>query len=180
MGPSSSWAFCRRVLALLGQRVPETSGLRDPWNTDGVAFRLEWKPLGANEEPDLSNIPPLDYSLFLFNAVKFHLGPLAQIIDEENFLGRLHQLYTRPSVTDGTSNLWLAQFFLVLAFGKAFIGHSTSPSSVPGAQYAARAMSLMPDLSGMHDAPFMAIEALCLAALYLQSVDMRVAAFQHV
>lgn len=180
MGPSSSWTFCRRVLALVGQCEPEVGASPDSWNSDGLAFRLEWKHLGAKEKPDLSDLPPLDHSLYLFNAVKYHLGVVARIIDEEAFLHRLYQFYANPEVTDGESLFWLAQFLLVLAFGKAFVDRASSHPSPPGAQYASRAMALMPDLSGMHDTPFMAIETLCLGALYLQSIDMRVAAFQHV
>ncbi|OHF04116.1 fungal specific transcription factor domain-containing protein [Colletotrichum orchidophilum] len=179
MGPTSSWSFCRRVLALLGKRIPEAAP--DPWHLPHEgAFRMQWTPLGATETPDVSNLPPLDYALFLFNTVKFYLGAVFYVIDEPSFLKNLHELYEDPVGKASASRLWYAQYLLVLAFGKAFVVNGSSHAAPPGVQYAARAMSLLPDLSGLNPDTIPAIQALALAALYFQCLDMRLAAYQHI
>ncbi|KAJ3941067.1 uncharacterized protein N0V96_008943 [Colletotrichum fioriniae] len=155
MGPTSSWSFCRRVLALLGKRLPEAAP--DPWHLPHEgAFRMQWTPLGATDTPDVSNLPPLDYALFLFNTVKFYLGAVFYVIDEPSFLKNLHELYEDPAGKASSARLWYAQYLLVLAFGKAFVVNRLNPDTIP------------------------AIQALALAALYFQCLDMRLAAYQHI
>ncbi|KAL0939867.1 C6 transcription factor [Colletotrichum truncatum] len=180
MGPTSSWSFCRRVLALLGKRIPEAAP--DPWHLPHEgAFRMQWKPLGYNETPDVSNLPPLDYAKFLFNTAKFYLGAVFYLIDEPAFMKHLHEFYEDPSAKASSSRLWYAQYLLILAFGKAFVVSSGSAHTGPaGVQYATRAMALLPDLSGLNPDTISSIQALALAAVYFQCLDMRLAAFQHI
>ncbi|KAL2809371.1 hypothetical protein BJX63DRAFT_435240 [Aspergillus granulosus] len=181
MGPSSSWSFCRRVLALLGEHVPETNHPPDPWNVDGTAFILKWRPLATEEVPDLRDLPPIDYGLYLIHTVHFHFDVLFYIIDKAAFIRSLEEFYTNPEEQVHSMRLWFAQYLLLIAFGKAFHAHNRPPNTPPdGYCYAARAMALMPDMSGMHKNPLQCIQALTLAAIYFQSVDMRVAAFQHI
>ncbi|TQN66019.1 Proline utilization trans-activator [Colletotrichum shisoi] len=181
MGPTSSWSFCRRVLALLGKRIPEAAP--DPWHLPHEgAFRMHWTPLGASEAPDVSNLPPLDYAMFLFNTAKFYLGAVFYLVDEPSFLREMRELYEDPAAKAASSRLWYAQYLLILAFGKAFVvsgggPHATAP---PGVQYAARAMALLPDLSGLNPDSILSIQALALAAVYFQCLDMRLAAYQHI
>ncbi|KAL4787722.1 hypothetical protein BJX76DRAFT_369010 [Aspergillus varians] len=180
MGPSSTWSFYRRVVKLIGRRVSEPNCPPDPWHSDGMAFTLQWKPVYSDEVIDISNLLPLDYSLFLFNATKFYFGFLSFLIDEELYLRNLHDFYRDPAATANSSRYWYAQYLLVLAFGKAFLAQKSPSGSPPGHQYASRAMALLLDLSGMHEDPLMCIQALSLGAVYLQSIDMRRAAFQHI
>jgi hypothetical protein len=145
-----------------------------------MAFKLQWKPLPPDEVPDVSNLPPLDYSLFLFNTVKFYFGFLSFMIDESVYLRHLHEFYKDPVAKATSARPWYSQFLLVLAFGKVFLTHKNPGGSPPGHQYASRAMALLPDLSAMHEDALTCIQTLSLAAVYLQSIDMRRAAFQHV
>ncbi|KAF9893436.1 hypothetical protein FE257_010748 [Aspergillus nanangensis] len=180
MGPSSSWSFCRRVLALVGKHMAEADSPPDPWHVDGVVFRMRWKPLGFDENPEVTNLPPFDYALFLFNTTKFHFGPLLYLIDEPMYLRNLEEFYENSVAKASISRVWYAQYLLILAFGKAFLGNVTCPGTPPGYQYAVRAMPLLPVLSGLHEDPLLAIQVLTLAAVYFQAIDMRVAAFQHI
>ncbi|KAL2833299.1 fungal-specific transcription factor domain-containing protein [Aspergillus cavernicola] len=181
MGPSSSWSFCRRVLALLGNHVLETNHPPDPWNLDGAAFTLKWRPLAVDETPDITDLPPMDYGLYLVHTAHFYFGVLFYIIDEAAFIRDLHEFYTNPEERVASMRLWFAQYLLIIAFGKSFLAHNQRQNAPPdGHQYAARAISLMPDMSGMHADPLQCIQALTLAAIYFQSIDMRVAAFQHI
>jgi hypothetical protein len=177
MGPSSSWSFCRRVLALLGKQLPVTVYSSDP---DGGAFKLRWRPVGSDEAPDVTNLPPLDYAVFLFNTAKFYLGTVFHMIDEAEFLRHLHELYEDMPAKAIADRHWYAQYLLIMAYGKAFVvGHST-PDGPSGYQYAARAMALMPDLGRLPKNAIHAVQALTLGSLYLQSLDMRIGALQHV
>ncbi|KAM5386674.1 hypothetical protein ACJZ2D_000637 [Fusarium nematophilum] len=180
MGPASSWAFCRRVLALLGKHLPEANNEPPPWHLDGVAFRLQWRPLMPDEQPDVSNLPPSDYALFLIQTARFYLGPLASLIDEAEFLRHFGELYEDAPAKAKSCRLWYAQYLLMLAFGKAFLSGRSADGSPPGYQYACRAMPLMPELAGIALDPVLSAQALTLAAIYFQSIDMRVAAFQHI
>ncbi|KAF5001520.1 hypothetical protein FGRMN_991 [Fusarium graminum] len=180
MGPASSWAFCRRVLALVGKHLPEANNEPPPWHLDGVAFRLHWRPLMPDEQPDVSNLPPSDYAFFLIQTARFYLGPLASLIDEAEFLQNFKELYQDASAKVATCKLWYAQYLLMIAFGKAFLGGRNTDGSPSGYQYAARAMPLMPELAGIALDPVLSAQALTLAALYFQSIDMRVAAYQHI
>jgi proline utilization trans-activator len=177
MGPSSSWSFCRRVLALLGKQLPVTVYSSDP---DGGAFKLRWRPVGSDEAPDVTNLPPLDYAVFLFNTAKFYLGTVFHMIDEAEFLRHLHELYEDMPAKAIADRHWYAQYLLIMAYGKAFVvGHST-PDGPSGYQYAARAMALMPDLGRLPKNAIHAVQALTLGSLYLQSLDMRIGALQHI
>ncbi|KAJ0356146.1 hypothetical protein COL154_011080 [Colletotrichum chrysophilum] len=141
---------------------------------------MQWKPLGINEEPDVSNLPPFDYAMFLFNTAKFYLGAVFYLIDEKLFMKNLHEFYDDPAAKASSSRLWYAQYLLILAFGKAFVvSQSSSHTGPAGVQYATRAMSLLPDLSGLEPDTISSIQALALAAVYFQCLDMRLAAFQH-
>src|SRR6478735_7296658 len=180
MGPASSWAFCRRVLALVGKHLPEANNEPLPWHLDGVAFRLQWRPLMPDEPPDISNLPPSDYAYFLIQTARFYLGPLASLIDEAEFLQHFKELYQDASAKAASCKLWYAQYLLMIAFGKAFLGGKSVDGRPPGYQYAARAMPLMPELAGIALDPILSAQALTLAAIYFQSIDMRVAAYQHV
>ncbi|KAE8394927.1 hypothetical protein BDV23DRAFT_169294 [Aspergillus alliaceus] len=167
MGPSSSWSFCRRVLALLGKRVTESNSAPDPWHLDGMAFKLQWKQVPPEELPDVTNLPPLDYALFLYNAAKYYLGSLSFLIDETAYIRDLHEFYRDPGAKAASYRSWYAQYLLVLAFGKAFITNKNPSGSLAGHQYASRAMGLLPDLSGIHEDPLTSIQALSLAALHV-------------
>lgn len=180
MGPTSSWSFCRRVLALIGRKVPESNCPPDPFHIDGTAFKLHWRPFPPDEVPDVTNLPPLDYALFLFNTVKFYFGFLSFMIDETSYLRDLHEFYKDPTAKASSARPWYCQYLLVLAFGKAFLTQKNHSGTPPGHQYASRAMALLPDLSGIDENPLACIQALSLGAVYLQSIDMRRAAFQHV
>lgn len=155
-----------------------------PLNLDGTAFRLKWTAKPFIEPADLRDLPAADYTLYLYSSVKFHLGELFGMVDDLSFLELLQRFQTDQQGTASANRLWFVQYLLVIAFGKAFLGHTSagarSLAGPPGSDYAARAMSLMPDAAQMHDEALPAIEALALAALYFQAIDMRAVAYQYV
>ncbi|KAH8717505.1 Proline utilization trans-activator [Beauveria bassiana] len=134
MGPSSSWSFCRRVLTLLGQHLPDQGYVADPGHFDA---RMEPRAVGG----DARRVQPA--------AARLRAAPLQ-----------------------------LGQGGVVAAL--VFITNQSSAEGPTGHQYAARAMALMPDLSGLATDSITAVQALVLGAVYLQSIDMRVGALQHI
>ena len=152
MGPTSTWSFFRRVVALVEQSHPLFPGSPPkPFNTDGTAFRLHWSATSADQPLDISDLPPADYALYLFHTVKFHLGQLFPTIYEPLFLHRLSQFEGDPLETCRTQKLWLVQYLLVLAFGEAFLSHDAPNPAPAGSSFAARAMALLPYVSQLHD-----------------------------
>ncbi|KAI8659193.1 Fungal-trans domain-containing protein [Fusarium sp. Ph1] len=177
MGPTSSWAFCRRVLAIIGSCMPKPEPPVYPWDLETI--NLAWSPVGLYDHPDVSGLPSCEYALYLLSTVQYHLGSLYEIIDHEPFREQVERFYQDPAGEAYRSRFWYSQFLLVLAFGEAFLS-TGSNKGVPGIKYASRGLSLIPSLIPLDkDKESLAVvQAHCLAALYLQAVDLRLMAFQ--
>ncbi|PPJ55688.1 hypothetical protein CBER1_05872 [Cercospora berteroae] len=179
LGPSSTWAFCRRALFLLGPHSPGTHDDSALLNNDGTAFRLRWETKTAVEPGDLNDLPAADYALYLYNSVKFRLGELFGIMDEASFMNHFERFHREPWQVATEQRLWFVEYLLILAYGKALLSHP-GRSPVPGSDFAARAMALLPDAATLHEEGMHSIEVLALVALYFQSIDMRVTAYQYI
>lgn len=180
MGPTSSWAFCRRVLSFLGSRFPDPEPPVYPWDLETI--NLSWNPIGLHDQPDVSGLPSYEYAIYLLSSVQYHLGCLYEIIEEIFFRQNVERFYEEPAAVAQQSRFWYSQFLFVLAFGEAFVNNSALPTGAPGIEYASRALSLIPSLVPMDACKdsLAAVRAHCLAALYLQAADLRLMAFQIV
>lgn len=129
--------------------------------------------------PEVNNLPPLDFAMHLVHSAKYYLGDVFNLVDEPDLRRQIAELYENPAAKAQASRAWFAHFLLLLAFGRAFpsIRRRQEP---PGLSYALRALTLLPDMSSLYQDPVAAIQAFVLAALYFQSLDMRVAAYYHV
>lgn len=144
-------------------------------------YPLNWKSCPDDVVPDVSGLPSIDHAMFLFNAVKFHLGQHYRFFDDSTFLQNVQELYYGSAVEKAAAcRLWFAQFLLVLAFGQAFVAKSKGLREPPGAKFFVRAMALIPDLSSLWKDSLLAIEVLALAGLYLYSTDHRESAHVYV
>lgn len=149
-------------------------------SSDGI-YSVQWKPYPVDEPPDISGLPPVDYALYLFDTVKFHLGQKYRFFDEEALVKQIKDFYYGGAAEKiACSRLWFVQFLLVLAFGKAFLSHKKGSKDPPGANYFVRAMSLMPDHATLWRESLLAIEVLALAGLYLYSIGQRESSHVHV
>lgn len=157
-----------------------------PYNTpislDGDVYKLELRPADCKDVPDLKGLPSLEYSLYLFNTVKFRLSQMFHLYDEATFTMHVREFYQNATQKVSECRIWFLQFLLILAFGKAFLSQSPSTKSTepPGAMFFLRAMSLLPDYSHFWKDPLLAMEVLALAALYLYSVDRKESAYLYV
>lgn len=180
IGPTSSWAFCRRVLAIVGNHTPWPEAPVHPWDLENIDF--SWTPIGLTEQPDVTGLPSYDHALYMLASVEYNLATLDCIIDYVSFRENLEIFYEDLAATAMQNRLWYSQFLLVLAFGESFTSTGPATGKVPGIDYASRALSLIPNLvpmNGKKDS-LAVVQAHCLAALYLQAIDLRLMAFQMV
>ncbi|KAL4894954.1 fungal-specific transcription factor domain-containing protein [Aspergillus ambiguus] len=149
---------------------------------DGDIYPFSWNRSTTSEPPDISGLPSMNYALYLFNIVKFHLGQICRFFDEDSFIAHMQKFYGSNSPEEATKpRFWFVQFLLVLALGNAFWSRPRNLSGPPGAKFFARAMSVMPtNQTSTGKDSLLAIEALALAGVYLYSIDHREAAHVHV
>lgn len=179
LGESSTWGFSRRTFALMQKLFPYPDTPVIALNEQGAAYSLKWE-LQEPTDLQLDNLPSLEYAVYLVNAVKFHIGQLFHIMDDQLFSQQLNEFYSRPVATRmEVDRLWSVQLLVILAFGKAFVVHERGPAP-PGSEFFAQAMSLLPGFSELYKDILTAIEVLTAMALYLQSVDRRNVAYLYV
>lgn len=147
---------------------------------DGTAYVLDW-PRTNTTVSGREDMPTLDYAIYLVNTVKFHLGQLYHMFDENTFECRLREYYT-AGLDDCSENssIWLVQLLVVLAFGKAFLSRGSTSARPPGARYFERALSLLPMVHELYTDPITSVEVYCAIALYEQSIEHRNSAYTHV
>lgn len=178
LGTSSNWAFNRRVLSIVHERLTGQPPPADRISFDGTLYDLGWDGLGDGASPDPDLTPTADYAIYLINAVKFHCGQMFHLFDEPSFMKQFHEFY------DGSEprpiGLWYVHFLLILAFGKAFTARRTISKRPPGCELYVQAMKLLPDITILTGEPLRAVEVLCCKALYLQCLDFRCAAYNVV
>ncbi|OAP59708.1 hypothetical protein AYL99_07006 [Fonsecaea erecta] len=179
LGTSSNWSFGRRVLAMTYEGVMRAPLPPDNLLFEGKSYDLGWdgrrnqSPEAPSEVPAL---PSADFAMYLINAVKFHCGQLFHLFEEDKFMQQFSHYHENP--TQESSSLWFIHYLLILAFGKAFVVQNSKGRKPPGAELFVYAMKLMPDLAFYSADPAEAIQVLCCAALYLQCLDFRGAAYR--
>lgn len=148
--------------------------------TDTI-YPMTWKQIPEDEPSDLSGLPPLDQAIYLFNTAKFHLGQHYRFFTDGSFEAQVHAFYRGDTRSQqATPRLWLSQFFVVLAFGTAFLSKSRHPGEAPGSKYFVRAMSLLPPMASVWKGALQACETLALVGLFFYSTNHREAALLHV
>lgn len=152
-----------------------------PLNTDGNAYQMEWPSTKAPQQVSVDALPTLDYAIYLTNTVKFHIGQIYHLFDEQTFMQGLHEFFRNGfDVSSPRNRLWYIQFLVIMAFGKAFLAKNRRGTTPPGSDYFLRAMELLPDAHGLYADPILSVEICCSIALYLQSIDHRNSAYIYV
>ncbi|CAI6090487.1 unnamed protein product [Clonostachys chloroleuca] len=176
LGTSSNWSFARRILSMIHEFI-----LKSPLPTadllfDGQAYDLGWEGSARMTPYDSPAMPALDYAIYLINAVKFHCTQVFHLFDEKSFMSSLYEFYRNQQAEHVKRSLWYVHFLLILAFGKAFVTKRNLARRPPGAGYFVKAYELLPDVITLWKDPIVSCEILCCVALYLQSLDNRLAA----
>lgn len=152
-----------------------------PLAVDGDAYQLHWRQASSEELPDISGLPSLEHALYMLNTVQFHFGHLYRLFDEDEFLRNLQEFYDNAAAKVQSNRLWYVQFLMILAFGEAFLAPVRKAANTSSwTKYFSRAMSLLPDVTGLWQEPILSIEVLALIGLYFHSVDMRDTAYVYV
>lgn len=161
----------------------ETSPFSAPNFSTTPVYSFQWTTGSAvNNPPDVSGLPSLEDAKYLFTTVKFHISKIYRILDERAFMSKMEEFYRNddPVRVAGGSRLWFVEFLLILSLGKALLSVERNQKDPPGAKFFTRAMSDMPDHSEMWKSSLLAIDVLCLTALYLYSIDHRESANVYV
>ncbi|KAH6664312.1 hypothetical protein EV126DRAFT_464672 [Verticillium dahliae] len=180
LAPWSTWSFTVRLRFLMKEKLyPDLEeGSIDVY--DGKIYPLHWKP-ASSDAPDITGLPSMDYAIYLFNAVKFHLGRAYRFFEDASFLSCMNEFYDGEARAVATQHrFWFVQYLLMLAFGKAFLSRSRASKDPLGACYFTRAMSLMPDPAVFRRDSILAIELTALAGLYFYAIDHRESAHVYV
>ncbi|PYH42521.1 putative C6 transcription factor [Aspergillus saccharolyticus JOP 1030-1] len=178
LGPTSTWSFSRRILNIVQARINPDSQRPIPLAVDGDAYQIHWRHASSEEVPDTSGLPSLEHALYMVSTVQFHFGNMYRLFDEDSFLRHLNEFYKNAAEKVQESRLWYVQFLVILAFGEAFLAPvRTASNTASWTKYFSRAMSLLPDITGLWQDPTLAIETLALIAVYFYSVDMRDTAY---
>ncbi|KAJ5462288.1 hypothetical protein N7530_010493 [Penicillium desertorum] len=180
LAPSSMWSFTTRLTILMTEKLHSKYPEGAPSLLEREVYPLRWESCASNERLDISGLPSLDYALYLFDTVKFHLGQSYRFFDEELFIKNIQEFYHGDPVKMASEHrLWFVQYLLVLSFGTAFLSRTKSDDP-PGSKFFVRAMSLMPNHASLWKDSLLAIEVLAMAGLYLYSIDQRESAFIYV
>lgn len=179
LGTSSNWSFGRRVLSMtcskLGVQLPAES-----LHFEGSVYDLEWQSLKVNPRAHANALPSSDYAVYLINAVKFHCGQMFHLFDEEQFMLNFSAFHENLKGTEQISQMWYIHYLLIIALGKAFVARSAHGKIPAGAELFLEAMRMLPEITFFSTDPVEAIEILVCAALYLQCLDFRSAAYNLV
>lgn len=144
---------------------------------EGSTYDLGWDGQRTSAAVDVDSVPTADFATYLINAVKFHCGRLYHMFDESTFMHHFRKFYESPGDQASYPRLWYIHFLIILAFGKAFIVRTGKHKRPPGIEMFVQAMQLLPDVTYMFNDTIQSIETLCCAALYLQCLDIRSAAY---
>jgi proline utilization trans-activator len=125
-------------------------------------------------------LPTSDFALFLINTVKFRCGQLFHLFDEESFMVSFGKFHSSEHPKEPVGALWYAHYLLILALGKALVVIFTSGTKPAGSDLFVEAMRMLPDVGLTRVEPIQSMEILCCAALYLQCLDKRKAAYNQV
>ncbi|GLA73544.1 hypothetical protein AtubIFM55763_004470 [Aspergillus tubingensis] len=181
LGPTSTWSFSRRILTIVQAHISPESPRAIPLAVDGDAYQIQWRHASSEEAPDISGLPSLEHALYMVSTVQFHFTHLYRLYDEDEFYRHMYEFYDDAAAKVQECRLWYVQFLIILAFGEAFLdpvrNHANTASWT---KYFSRAMSLLPDITGLWQDPTLAIEVLALIGLYFHSVDMRDTAYCYI
>ncbi|RMZ77412.1 hypothetical protein DV738_g4369, partial [Chaetothyriales sp. CBS 135597] len=176
LGKSSNWSFGRRVLRMTCDRLGVQLST-ETLHFEGSVYQLEWQVLRHQPEPSAHSLPAPDYAIYLINATSFHCGQIFHLFEEEDFMHYFGIFHESKNGIDRVPLLWYVHYLLVVAFGKAFVARAAPDGPPPGAGLFIEAMKHLPEITLFPTDTIESIEILVCAALYLQCLDFRNAAY---
>lgn len=186
---ASGPAFESRVRSLLRDHAegghsshasPEDSMLISEVPDDRITS--QWRP--SKDLIDDAPAPVLlskEKSYQLFEQFITLLGINQHYLDQRTFSDSLTLLYQGEAVrTRQMETMWFTQYLLVMALGMLIGSSNQVPRNPAGHSYFAEAVRRLPPTHELGSHGVIAVEILCLIALYLQWCDRRHDAYLHV
>ncbi|ETS76562.1 hypothetical protein PFICI_11949 [Pestalotiopsis fici W106-1] len=177
LGHSSSWSFSRRVRELIrdtgnGPELHDRIIIRDG------SYGVPWERLPV----DLNNldVPSPEYAEYLLSTISYSLGSMYYLFDKAEFLKKFQNFSkNKDPEASALTDPWLIQMLIILGLGKSIAHREPGPSGPSGHVYFARAVQAFPSMYFLYEEPILSIEILCASALFLQMMDMRLAAYGY-
>lgn len=143
------------------------------------AYGVPWKrPLVDLKNLDL---PSLDYAEYLLSTISYSIGSIYYLFDKTEFLKRFRDFCKkRDTEAFVATDPWLIQMLIVFGLGQSIASRETGPSGPSGHVYFTHAIEALPNMHHLYEDPILSIEILCASALFLQMMDMRLAAYGYV
>lgn len=135
---------------------------------------------GSDGDAAAITLPTADFASFLINGVQFRYGQLFHLFDEQTFMHELKKFHRGTRTASADPDLWFVHYLLLLALGKTVNSSYCQGCQPPGAEFFYRSMRVVPHLALARSDPVESIEILCCAAIYLQSLHQRQAAYNLV
>lgn len=124
------------------------------------------------------SLPSKDYITHLAQVTNYHLNANCYFFDQPFFLEQLSR--TPPESLSEASELWKTELLLVVALGKLFLGRGATSLGPPGVREFVQGSNILPSNIVLSREPIMAMETLCLLAIYAQAADMHRIAYLYV
>ncbi|KAG7294530.1 hypothetical protein NEMBOFW57_004605 [Staphylotrichum longicolle] len=180
----------KQLLGSLMLLADAQRGGRAPGTPPGPDISIDLPP----QTPSLSSIVPSRTKIgpsvslpatkqaarLLFNDQYSYIGTIFAFADRTRFEQLLDEVYSRRlDITDSASCLAHAKLLVIMAFGQFYsVNQGLGSVSMPGSEYFAAAVQLLPEIHGPPSIRF--VETLCLVGYFMQNLTYRAAAFAYV
>ncbi|KAI1084311.1 hypothetical protein F5B20DRAFT_290696 [Whalleya microplaca] len=173
--PKEAEANDRHTFAwMVSQEVRQTTGI-EPSRQSSYTFSSRNE---SQFDPSTLSLPQHDYILHLAQVVDFHLHANCLFVD--------HTVSPRP-LNDPSSwssetapETWHTKLFALIALGKMFLERGATSLGPPGIREFLKGAKALPSNIILCQDAILAIETLCLLAIYAETANMHMAAYLYI
>ncbi|KAE9382229.1 hypothetical protein N431DRAFT_476868 [Stipitochalara longipes BDJ] len=170
----STWALSYEVRQVLGPSLGEQHSFsRDG---SGASYSMSLR-CGSPLESLALSLPPKDNIIHLAQVADFHLNANCLFLNFSGFLQRLNGASIKSLQT--ASGVWRVKLLLVIALGRFFLERGATSSGPPGIREFLQGTHDLPPTLILRQDPVIALETLCLLAIYSQAADMHEVAYLY-
>ncbi len=171
----STWAFSQEVRQILEPGSSEQSNCSKVDSKVSYVIPLQDE---TQFDPSALSLPPKDYIIHLAQVADFHLNANLFLYNHTVFLEQLSRI--SPQSLQTASEVWHVKLLLVIALGRLFLERGATRFGPPGIREFLQGVNALPSNIVLSQDPLMAIETLCLLAIYAQAADMHDIAYLYV
>ncbi|KAF3067418.1 hypothetical protein GL218_08454 [Daldinia childiae] len=127
--------------------------------------------------PSTLGLPQHDYVIYLTGIVNFHLHSNCLFY---NHTVSYNNIDRPPRTLEKTPSLRYANVFAIVALGKLLLERGATSFGPPGIEEFIQSVKALPSSVFLCQEPPLAIETLCILAIYAQAADKHIAAYLYV